>query len=440
LFFCARAGADSAAQEPSAPDVPEQSAELESRLRGPLERQLLVRAVVQGHPGVRAQRFRADAARAMSESEAQLPAPEAMAEVWQIPFSRPYAIDDAGMIMLGVRQAVPAPGSRGARAQARRGEARARAAMSRVTARDVAREAGHAFVDYAESFESQRLYGENREVALRIVATAQARLAGGASLVDVAAAEAELARVESELVFERAAVESGRYRLNALLRRAPHAPLGEPVWTAPDAPRLDATRLSAAATAARPERAAAVAERDAKRGELRAREAEATWPSFSIAGLYFVPAGGMSEHAFGVSAAMSLPWLWGGARQARDAERALLKAAEQDVRQSESGIRRDVASALSVAHGAHRRLEILQSRVRPATERLAEAARAGYQSGGVALGAVLDAERRALESRMDIVDARAELEHALVDLEWAVGQDLVRAAATRATRRSGERP
>src|SRR5262245_50506461 len=52
------------------------------------------------------------------EAAERLPAPELMLEVWRVPISRPYALDDADMIRLGVEQELPAPGERAARRRA----------------------------------------------------------------------------------------------------------------------------------------------------------------------------------------------------------------------------------------------------------------------------------------------------------------------------------
>src|SRR5262249_820096 len=45
-----------------------------------------------------------------ARAEGKLPPPELMADVWQVPFAKPYAFDKAAMIMFSLRQQFPAAG------------------------------------------------------------------------------------------------------------------------------------------------------------------------------------------------------------------------------------------------------------------------------------------------------------------------------------------
>jgi outer membrane protein TolC len=344
-----------------------------------------------------------------------------MADLWQVPLERPYALGDAGMLMLGLRQNVPAPGARAARAEALRHEARARSALAHGSRRGLRREAGLTFVDYAEAFELRKVTALQQQLLEKLRDTAGARQAAGGALADVAAADAELAVLEAEVAAQDVAIDMSRERLNVLMRRAPGAPLGDPVWTE-DAPQMSSSAALESARRQRPERDAARAERDARRAELRAEDREATWPEFSVAGLYFAPVGPATEHGYGVSASMSLPWLWGGAGHRRDAQRASLDAAEREREAVELAIARDVTTALAKARSLQTRSAVLEQRALPASVRAAEAARVGYQSGRAELMSILEAERRVVQLRLELVRTRAELERAIVELEWAIGE------------------
>lgn len=388
---------------------------------GVIDRRRAERAVLEQHPAVRAESSRALALERRARAEGALPPPELMAELWQVPIERPYAVDDAGMLMLGVRQNLPPPGARAARAEALRHEARARVAMAENGRRDLRREAGSTFVDYVEAFELRKVVALQQQLLEKLSAAAGARQAGGGALADVASADAELALLEAELAVQDVAVSSSRARLNVLLRRAPGAPLGDPVWDAGATPALSSPAALERARQNRPEHDAARAERDARRAELRAEEREASWPEFSVAGLYFAPVGPATEHGYGVSASMSLPWLWGGARHRRDAQRASVDAAEREREAVRIAVARDVTTALGRARSVQTRAALLRDRALPASVRAAEAVRVGYQSGRVGLTSILEAERRVLQLRLELVRARAELERAIVELEWATG-------------------
>src|SRR4029079_1793041 len=84
------------------------SARLETILRVALERN---RDVAENDA-------RARAAAARSEAAGRLPDLEAKYEQWGVPLSRPYALDRADTLMVGVRQTFPAWGSLDARGRA----------------------------------------------------------------------------------------------------------------------------------------------------------------------------------------------------------------------------------------------------------------------------------------------------------------------------------
>jgi hypothetical protein len=76
----------------------------------------------------------------MSRAEGQLPDPELMFQIWQVPFAHPVAFRDSQMIMAGVSQTFPAPGSLTAQAEARGHAAAAAEAMLADHARDLVRD------------------------------------------------------------------------------------------------------------------------------------------------------------------------------------------------------------------------------------------------------------------------------------------------------------
>src|ERR1044071_7844850 len=84
------------------------SARLETILRVALER----------NPDLAENQARARAAGALSQAASRLPDLEAKYEQWGVPLQRPYALDEAQMLMLGVRQTFPAWGSLDARGRA----------------------------------------------------------------------------------------------------------------------------------------------------------------------------------------------------------------------------------------------------------------------------------------------------------------------------------
>lgn len=393
---------------------------------GTIDRITVIRAAVGSHPGVHAAEQRAHASGLTAASAGSLPPPEVMLQVWQVPIAKPYAIGDAGMIMVGLGQTFPAPGARGARERAGEQMANAERALAADRARLVHRDAEHAFADYVEASARHRIHIEHRKIAERTLGLARARHAGGASLTDVTQSEVELARVDADVIGDRTRVLGSRARLNALLSRDPLAPLGPPASGEPEIAAWDLAASATTAQQSRPQLHAASAERDARAEEARAATREAMLPSFNVAALYFAPVGPMPVHGYGANASMTLPWLWGEASSRRDAAKELAVAARGEARGASIPVKAEVAMADMNMRAAGLTLQALRDRALPASKRSFEATMAGYEAGRTDVLTLLTARRAVVDIESEIVVARAALDHALAELDAAVGVDVPR--------------
>jgi outer membrane protein, heavy metal efflux system len=395
---------------------------------GPLDRAAAVRTAIAAHPGIAAAEKRAHATALMAEAEGSLPPPEVMLQVWQVPLARPYAVGDAGMAMVGLGQTFPAPGSRGARERAGMHVASAERAMVADRTRSIRRDAEHAFADYVEATARHRIHVEHRAVAERTLALARARHAGGASLTDVMQAEVELARVEVDVVGDRSRIDGARARMNALMARSSSAPLGPPMSGEPEVASWDLATELVKAREVRPELRAASEQRQARTEEAKAAEKEAKLPSFSVAALYFAPVGPMPTHGYGANASLSLPWLWGEASSRREAGREAAQAAGDDARAAAIPVDAEVAMADTNMRAAALRLSALRDRALPASRRSFDAAWAGYEAARTDVLTLLASRRAVVDVESEIVAARAALDHALAELDAAVGTEVPRRA------------
>jgi outer membrane protein TolC len=237
-------------------------------------------------------------------------------------------------------------------------------------------------------------------------------------------AEVEVSRVEADVMKDGTLIDSARAHLNALFARQPGEPLGPPLETEPMVPTWDVPTLVAKARASRPELKQAQAEREAKEYAVKAAEREATWPSFAVGALYFPPTTAVPMHTYGASLSMSLPWLWGAAGHRKDAEREFLQAARTNVDASRIPVDSDVVTTEANLRSAAYRLQVLRDRALPAARRSLEIARAGFESGRTDLTTILDASRSQVDVEEEIVLARSSLDHALTDLEAAVGAEI----------------
>jgi len=402
----------------------------EDQLAKGIDRWTILRTVLARSPRLKAQVERVRAMRSMSTAEGRLPDPEVMFQVWQVPFQRPASWSDSQMIMGGISQMFPAPGSLGARAESKDHAATAEEAMLADRARDVVRDAEHAYADLVEATSRHGAHVNHRGVVEKIVHAVEARQAAGGTLDDVVQAQLELARLDADLATESAAIQRGKTRLNALLARPLEAPLGPVEVTEPMTVTITPAALIDMAERVRPDLRAANARVASEDAALQAARREATLPSFSVGAYYFAPTNLMPFNGYGLSASMTLPWVWGGSGRRQESEEALTSAARHDVNEAPLDIGVDVGTAAASARAAALRLSVLRSLALPAAKRALDVSLSSYQSGAGGLLGVLRARQAVVDTEMDIVMARALLDHALADLDWAVGMPLPRTPLT----------
>lgn len=407
---------------PSAP-VP-----VDDALRGPaVDRATLARAVIARDPARVAAIQRARAALEDAAAARLLPPPEAGAQVWNVPWSRPWDLGAAQMIMVELRQQFTTNGLRGARAAQR--VADAEGALAEVAMREQAL-LGRVAVAHAELVASHRHHAVHTAHLAVVDAMGELlRARVGASTGGIAA----VARIEAEravVVRRIARIDGDRLRaqraLNALLLRPADAPL--PVVTeldaTPTAPPLD--ELLARALTLRGElRAADARVRGAAAMQAEAR-AEAREPMVGVGfSAWFDP---MMTPGYGLSAMSTLPWLWGGGahRERAAALRASSEALDRDARVAE--VRAEVTEAHAEMLTAARALETLRAEALPAARRALDAARGAFAAGNGSLLEWLDAARALTDLGDEEADDIAMLLRAVANLEARVGAPVARLA------------
>ena len=204
----------------------------EPTLEQPLEAASLEAAALARQPSLIAAAHRVRALAERARAEGRLPPPELMAEIWQIPFVKPYALDRASMVMFSVRQQFPAAGMLDRMSEAMAQEAQAEVAKASAEARALVREVDRVFVSYAEATARHGAHAAHRTIVEQVVAAARARYTTGGPLGDVMTrAELGRARADVEIEREHGMIDEARVKLNGLLARPLSARLGPPRWT-----------------------------------------------------------------------------------------------------------------------------------------------------------------------------------------------------------------
>jgi outer membrane protein TolC len=384
-----------------------------------LDREALLAAVRERNPSLEAARQAWQAATARPAQERSLENP--MVSYGVAPLS--LASDDVSFgHEIEVRQGLPYPGKRRARAAMAQAEAEAAFQSWREAILELSTRASLLYDDYylvhralAINAEHRRLLNDAREVAT-------ARYAAGLAMQqDPIQAEVEGTRLlltETELEAERRVTLA---RLNALLHRAPDAPLPPPPARLPDPEPMPAgTDLIAAAIAARPELAARAA-------EIRAREAGldvarlARRPDFEAMGSYssmwMEP-----EHRVMVGIGISLPFWRERTEAARAEAESRLAQAQSEQAALEAEVRAQVQEALEMVHEALHHLSIYRDRLLPASRDQLQAARAAFETGGGTFLGVIEAERSLRDAELGFEEALAETHRHRAMLDRALGR------------------
>lgn len=386
-------------------------------LPGPLDRVTLAAAVAARNPSLEAARqaWRAASARAPQERALANPMVTYALAPLSVGADVPFGNE------IEVRQALPYPGKRQARAAMAEAEAGAafqdwREAVLELTARSGALAADWYLVHRAVEVNEQHL-----ELLDTFREAATARYAAGLAMqqdpLQAEVESAKLLQLGAELEALRRVTAA---RINALLHRDPGAPLPPPPARLPE-PEVpaQAAALEAEALASRPELAGRAAMIQAREAQLRMALLERR-PDFEAMGSYSTmwmdP-----EHRFMAGVAVDLPLRRGRIEAARAEAEARLEQARSERTAAEIQLRAEVREAWELLRESHHHLDIQRNRVLPATRDQIRAARAGFETGGSFL-AVIEAERNLREAELQEHEMLAELHRRQAALDRALGR------------------
>jgi outer membrane protein TolC len=389
------------------------SARLETILRVALER----------NPDVAENQARARAAEARGQAASRLPDLEAKYEQWGVPLQRPYALDEAQTLMIGVRQTFPAWGTLDARGRAAAEEAGSAQDASRARRQDVAAQVRRTYATYYKADQELRLHLEHVGLTSRVLELAKLnQRTGHGSLQDVLRLELELTRLHTDVARIEREQRSSLALLNALMNRPPDAPLGPPEDLSVT-PAASVASLESNLDASRPEVAAAA--RNIRRDEanLDGARRSARFPQIMVGLDYWYQPTFPSDlrHAYAAMVAINLPWLSGRrAAEQREAEETL-QADRAALASTQNAVRYELRDAAARVDSARQSFTIIDQELLAQAKRSLEATQAAYAVGqGDAVG-LLDALRSYLQVRIERVRALAELAVSETDLERAAG-------------------
>ncbi|MES2223107.1 MAG: TolC family protein [Acidobacteriota bacterium] len=371
------------------------------------------------------------AVRRVAIAEAHVPAagalddPIAMYRGWGVPLQQPWNFNNA-QNMFSITETLPGPGKRGLRTSVAQSDVAESKAELKQTRLDIRVRVHKAFDDMLLANDELRVHQEHVSVARQAIEAARIKYAvGKVPQQDILKAQVALTQLAEHMIrFDRDA-ELARSRLNTLLGRDPSAPLHVRGEYAVLAPLPDEHELESLALRSRPDlvMAQAAAERSHKEQAL-ARKAYV--PDFTVSGGYMLmPPTSDMRNDYMVEASMNLPWLNHRKHDAEIAE-SRARATEQDaelaaLRNAAFG---QVREALVQAQASQKFALLYRDQLQPQAEATLQSSVIAYENDKTDFLDLLDSQMTVIDIDLAWVQAVADFDTRLADLELATGAPL----------------
>jgi cobalt-zinc-cadmium efflux system outer membrane protein len=407
------------------PEVAASRAELEGRLASEARLAWMIALARANNPALHAAHDGVRVAHERVRAAGGLPDAELKYEQWAVPLSRPYALNRADTLMLGVRQALPAPGSLRDRERVAELEARMADADGQTVERELLGRLRAGYVSYLEAERLLVVHQEHVAIVERMIEQLRADYESGrGDQSGLLSMLVELSRLHNELAFVRQQRASSRLLLNTLMARALDAPLGPPAADDGELPDPDVDALVKQLANTRSELSAAESGIARSAAQLTLARHEARRPGFMVGADYWYMPLADTSHSYGAMVSMTLPWL-------NPRHRAEVRAAELRLAQERDGARATLSRATYEVHDAALRfaaaresLRVIEGDLLPRAQQSLDATRASFAVGKTSLVALLESMRAYFEVRIEHGRARARALSMLAELELAAGTPL----------------
>ena len=371
------------------------------------------------------------AARRVAEAEAhvqmtgKLDDPMAMYRGWGVPLKQPWNYNQA-QNMFSISQTFTAHGKRTLETSVAESDveiARAQLDQARL---EVKVRVHKAFDDLLRADKEMEIHHQHVGIARQAIEAARIKYTvGKVPQQDILKAQVALTALAEHIIRFDHDAELARARLNTLLGRDPATPLrvaGEfaVLSELPAAEKLDGVALES-----RPDlMAAGLAATRSHKEQALAKKAYA--PDFTVAAGYMLMSPGTEmRNAYMVEGSMNLPWL--NARK-HDAEivEATVRMTEQDtelaaLRNAAFG---QIEDALVEAQAAQKLAHMYHDQLRPQAEATLEASVIAYENDKTSLLDLLDSQMVVINVDLAWLEAVADFDTRLADLELATGTAL----------------
>ncbi|MCA1851858.1 MAG: TolC family protein [Beggiatoa sp.] len=389
------------------------------------------------NPAIGAARSRVQAAQKVPAQASAYEDPMVTWEAWNAPGN--FRIDEADNNIFRLSQKIPFPGKLRLKGEMASKDAEKTEAELKAEEIDTVAEVKKAYYALWLVYRNLEVYRRDQELVTQFARIAEQRYAvGQVSQPDVLRAQVELTRLINRVSTETLALGKAQARLNALLSRAPEAPLGAPQDPPAPAVPYSMTELEKLTLGIRPELLAQTRALDKERLAL-ALARKAYYPDFEVSINRFVNFD--ERDGFGISVSTSIPLAFKYKHDAGVGE----ATASRQVAQDELWRLRDLAlfevkQALVEAQTALEQRNLFLHTHIPQAEQALQASQIGYQTGTLDFLSLIDSVRAIELIHLEHLMAAANFERAWAELERAVGQELPRTVVRRTKRDGGAGP
>jgi outer membrane protein TolC len=383
------------------------------------------RMALAANPEIEVAARRVSIAQAHVAAAGALDDPMAMYRGWGVPLQRPWNFNDA-QNMFSISQTFPGSGKRALRTGVAESDVDVAKAQLDEVRLEVLVRARKAFDDMLLADDEIRIHHQHVGIARNAIEEARIKYTvGKVPQQDMLKAQVALTTLAEHMIRFDHDAALARARLNTLLGRDPDTPLRATGEFASLAPLPTAQKLDDIAIQSRPDLfAAEQAARLSHKEQALARKAYV--PDFTISGGYMLmqPSSNM-RNSYMVEGSMNLPWL---NHRKHDAEivEATAQATEQDaelaaLRNAAFG---QIQDALVEAGAAQQLAHMYHDQLRPQAEATLESSVIAYENDKTNLLDLLDSQMTVIDVDLAWLDAVADFDARLADLELAAGAPL----------------
>ena len=338
------------------------------------------------------------------------------------------AVDDARIMSpttVSISQKIPFPGKLRLRGKVASEAAAMKKGVLDSRVQKIIEDVKLAYYDLYLLYKSIEINEENRSLLQGFTRIAELRYSvGKVSQRDVLAAMVELSKIVNEITVLKLKKSSSEAQLNNLLNRELDSALGRPQEFEKQRLGFDLSELDKIALENRP--ALLRSNHAVKKNRYNLELKKKDYFSDFTAMIEYRRIDNFPSDTWSSSLSINIPWLWSKQRYKIKSAKDELKAALADNKAINNQTLfelRDIGSRLIASEST---LNLFKTSVIPQAKQALEAARAGYETGGIDFQTLIDSQRTLLNAKLQYYKSLTEYQQNLAKLERVVGIKLTR--------------